>query len=210
MGIHQCPLIVRSSKWLDIRSSIRTSQDVIRYLGTHWHQWWVCLTLVNGIHQWPVIQWFLFMLDIDTFIHMTRIVPLGFVAGEDYTLFHDSLSSYSSMNSDLWEHDSSTFSYFFFCMIHQHQFRFLHFTFSDLAVSVVVVPTVAIKTFVVIEVAVTAVTTVVVIAVIVTADYNIHRYIGYNNLCYGSCSSSRSRSCNSDATVAVTFHMILQ
>jgi len=46
-----------------------------------------CLTLVNGIHQWPVIQWFLFMLDLDTFIRMTRIVPLGFVAGEDYTLF---------------------------------------------------------------------------------------------------------------------------
>ena len=45
------------------------------------------LALVNGIHQWPIIQWFLFMLDLDTFICMTRIVPLGFVAGEDYTLF---------------------------------------------------------------------------------------------------------------------------
>ena len=45
------------------------------------------LTLVNVIHQWPVIQWFLFMLDLDTYIRMIRIVPSGFVAGEDYTLF---------------------------------------------------------------------------------------------------------------------------
>ena len=27
------------------------------------------------------------MLDINTFIRMTRIVPSGFVAGEDYTFF---------------------------------------------------------------------------------------------------------------------------
>ena len=27
------------------------------------------------------------MLDLNTFIHMTRIVPSGFVAGEDYTFF---------------------------------------------------------------------------------------------------------------------------
>ena len=90
MGIHQCPLIVRSCKWLGIISFIHTLQDVLGYLGTHWHQWWVCLALVNDIHQWMVIQWILFMLDIDTFIHMTRIVPSGFAAGEDYTLFHDS------------------------------------------------------------------------------------------------------------------------
>ena len=85
MGIDQCPLIVRSCKWLDIRPSIRTSQDVLRYLGTHWHQWWVCLALVNNIHQWSVIQWLLFMLDINTFIRMTRIVPSCFIVGEDYT-----------------------------------------------------------------------------------------------------------------------------
>ena len=47
----------------------------------------IFLSLVNDIHQWSVIQWFLFMLDLDTFIRMTRIVPLGFVAGEDYTFF---------------------------------------------------------------------------------------------------------------------------
>ena len=87
MGIHQCPLVSRSCKWLDINTSICTSQDVLGYLGTHWYQWWVCLALVNDIHQWPVIQWFLFMLDLDTFIRMTRIVPSGFVAGEDYTFF---------------------------------------------------------------------------------------------------------------------------
>jgi len=114
MGIHQCPLIVRSCKWLDISPSIHTSQDVLRYLGTHWHQWWVCLALVNDMHQWPVIQWFLFMLDINTFFRMIRLVPSSFVAGEDYTLLHDSLSSYSSMNSDLWEYHSSTFSLYLF------------------------------------------------------------------------------------------------
>jgi hypothetical protein len=94
------------------------------------------------------------MLDIDTFIRMTRFVPLGFVAGEDYTLFHDSLSSYSSMISDLWEHDSSTFSYFLFSMLHQHQFRFLHYTFSDSAVTVIVVPAVVVTIVSVMAVAV--------------------------------------------------------
>ena len=43
--------------------------------------------LVNDIHQWSVIQSFIFMLDLDTYIHMIRTVPLGFVAGEDYTFF---------------------------------------------------------------------------------------------------------------------------
>ena len=73
-----------------------------------------CITLVNGMNQWPVIQWFLFMLDINTFFRMIRIVPRSLVADEDYTLFHDSLSSYSSMNSDLWEYHSSTFSIYLF------------------------------------------------------------------------------------------------
>ena len=87
MGIHQCPLIVKSCKWLDISTSIRTSQDVLGYLGTHWHHWWFFLALVNRIHQWLVIQRFLFMLDLDTYIRMIRTVPLGFVAGEDYIFF---------------------------------------------------------------------------------------------------------------------------
>ena len=84
MGIHQCPLIVRSCKWLDRKSFIHTLQDVLRYLGTHWNQWWDCLKLVNEIHQWSVRKWIIFMFDIDTFIHMVRIVPSIFVAGEDY------------------------------------------------------------------------------------------------------------------------------
>ena len=109
MGIHQCPLIFRSYKWLDISTSIHTSQDVLGYLGTHWHQWWVCLALVNDIHQWSVIQWLIFMLDIDTFIRMTRIVPSSFTAGEDYTLFHDSISSCSSTFPATWEYHSNTF-----------------------------------------------------------------------------------------------------
>jgi len=87
MGIHHCPLIVRSCKWLNIISFIYTLQDVLRCLGTHWHQWWDFLTLVNDIHQWPVIQWILFMLEIDTFIHMIIIVPSGFVEFEDYIFF---------------------------------------------------------------------------------------------------------------------------
>ena len=87
MGIHQCPLIIRYCKWLNIISFIRTLHDVHRYLGTHWHQWWDCLALLNDIHHWSVIQWFLSMFDINIFIHMVRIVPLGFVAGEDYIIF---------------------------------------------------------------------------------------------------------------------------
>ena len=45
------------------------------------------LALDKGIHQSTMIQWFLFMLDINTFIRMTIIVPSGFVVGGDYTLF---------------------------------------------------------------------------------------------------------------------------
>ena len=45
------------------------------------------LALVNDIPKWSVIQWFLFMLDLDTYVCMIRTVPLGFVAGEDYTFF---------------------------------------------------------------------------------------------------------------------------
>ena len=41
------------------------------------------LALVNDIHQWLVIQWFLFMLDLEKYIHRIRTVPLGFVVGED-------------------------------------------------------------------------------------------------------------------------------
>ena len=68
------------------------------------------LTLVNDIHQWSVIQWFLFMLDLDTYIRMIRTVPLGFVVGEYYTIFsHDSISSCRCMTSNLWEYCSSTF-----------------------------------------------------------------------------------------------------
>ena len=73
--------------WLDINSFIHTLHDVLRYLGTHWHQWWYCLALVNKIHQSLVIQWLLSMFDIDTFIRMVRIVPSSFVAGEDYIIF---------------------------------------------------------------------------------------------------------------------------
>ena len=45
------------------------------------------LALVNNIHQGSVIQSFLFMLDLNTYIRMIRTIPLGFVASEDYTFF---------------------------------------------------------------------------------------------------------------------------
>ena len=47
----------------------------------------ICLALVNDIHQWSIIQWFLSMLDLDTYIRMIRAAPLGFLAGEYYLLF---------------------------------------------------------------------------------------------------------------------------
>ena len=94
-------------------------------------------------------------------------------------------------------------------MIHQHQFRSLHCTFSDSAMTVVVVLAVAVTTVVVIAIIATAVTTVIVIEVVVTVDYDSNRYSSYNSICYGSCNSSRSYSCSSATTVAVAFHMIL-
>ena len=38
------------------------------------------------MHQWLVIQWLLFILDVDTFIRMIRIVPSGVVTIEDYII----------------------------------------------------------------------------------------------------------------------------
>ena len=123
MGIHQCPLIVRSCKWLDINSFILTLHDVLRYLGTHWHQWWDCLTLVNGIHQWLVIQWLLSMFDINTFIHMVRIAPSNFVAGEDYIFLWSSWAFLQQHTSAIWEYHSSTFSSHLLLHLTKHQFR---------------------------------------------------------------------------------------
>ena len=133
MGIHQCPLIVRSFKWLDINAFIHTSQDVLRYLGTHWHQWWYFLALVNDIHQWSVIQWFLSMFDIDTFIRMVRIVPSGFVAGEDYILCitpSTVLQQHTSIHMRIpqfYFHLSS------FTSSNQETVQILYFTFYDAA-----------------------------------------------------------------------------
>ena len=73
-------------------------------------------------------------------------------------------------------------------MIHQHQFRSLHFTCSDSAVTIVAVPAVAITTVIVTAVVVPAVTTVVVTAV---------------------PASSSGFHYSHAATVAVTFHMVL-
>ena len=107
MGIHQCPLIIRSYKWLDIKSFIRTLHYLLRYLGTHWNQWWDCLTMVNYIHQWLVIQWFLSMFNIDTFIRMVIIVPSSFVVGEDYILF---MTSSAVLQQHTSSHMSTTVS----------------------------------------------------------------------------------------------------
>ena len=91
-----------------------------------------CLALDNDIHHWSVIQWIIFMLDIDTFIRMIRIVPLGLVAGEDYTLFHDLISSCSSM-FQLYESTTVPLSYFLFSTIHSAtvQIFSLHILWSN-------------------------------------------------------------------------------
>ena len=107
MGIHQCPLIIRSCKWLNISSFIRTLHDVLRYLGTHWHQWRDCLALLNEIHQWSVIQWLISMFDINIFIRMVRIVPSGFAAGGYYIIFMASLTVLQQHTSN---HMSTTVS----------------------------------------------------------------------------------------------------
>ena len=130
MGIHQCPLIIRSCKWLNISSFIHTLHDVHRYLGTHWYQLWDFLALVNDIHQWSVIQWFIFMLDIDTFIRMTRIVPLSFVAGEDYIPFiaPSAVLQYTSIHMRV---PKFYFSLSSFTSSNQAAVQILHFTFYD-------------------------------------------------------------------------------
>ena len=123
MGRHQCTLIIRSCKWLDIISFIRTLHDVLRYLGIHWHQWWDCLTLVNDIHQWSVIQWLLSMFDIDTFIHMVRIVPSIFVAGEDYIFCMTPSAILQQHTLSIWEYHSSTFISHILIHTTKQQFR---------------------------------------------------------------------------------------
>ena len=130
MGIHQCCFIVRSCKWLNINSFIHTLHNVLRYLGTHWHQWWDCLALVNDIHQWSVIQWLLFMFEINTFIHMVRIVPSGFVVGEDYILCMTSSTVLQQHTSAIWEYHGSTFNCHIL-LLTTKKFIFLHFTFYD-------------------------------------------------------------------------------
>ena len=131
MGIHQCHLIISSCKWVDISSFTHTLYDVRRYLGTHCHQWWYFLTLVNDIHQWSVIQWLISMIDIDTFIHMVRIVPSGFVAGEDYKSFMTPSTVLQHTSNHMKYHHSSTSSFHLLLHPTKQQFRFLHFTFYD-------------------------------------------------------------------------------
>ena len=71
-----------------------------------------CLALVNGIHQSPVIQWFISMLDIDTFIRTTRILASGFVAGEDYTLFFMTPSAVAETWLQIYEYTTVPLSAF--------------------------------------------------------------------------------------------------
>ena len=105
MGIHQCPFIVRSCKWLDINSFIHTLHDVLRYLGTHWHQWWDCHALVNDIHQSSVFQWLLSMFDVDTFSH-GKNCNVGFCSRWRLYIFHDRHQQFYS--SILQPYESTT------------------------------------------------------------------------------------------------------
>ena len=52
------------------------------------------------------------MLDLDTFIRMTRIVPLGFVAGEDYTLFFMTPSAVAETWLQIYEYTTVPLSAF--------------------------------------------------------------------------------------------------
>ena len=131
MGMHQYPLIIRSCNWLNINSFILTLHDLLRYLGTHWHQWWYFLALVNDIHQWSVIQWLLSMFDIDTFIRMVRIVPSGFVAGEDDIFCMTPSAVLQQHTSAIWEYHSSTFISHLLLHPTKQQFIILQFTLYD-------------------------------------------------------------------------------
>ena len=114
----------------------------VRCTWVHWHSLTSLvsfLALVNGIHQWPVIQWFLFMLNLDTFIHMTRIVPLGFVASEYYTFFFMTPSAVAETWLQIYECTMVPLSSF-------HIFHYLSVAVQTPPLHITVVPTITAAT----------------------------------------------------------------
>jgi len=68
MGLYHWPLIEIFHQVLKFNSLIHTRWIVLGYLGCHWHHWWwiqsltslmISLTLVNDIHYWLIVKWFL-------------------------------------------------------------------------------------------------------------------------------------------------------
>ena len=96
MGIHQCPLIVRSCKWLDINSFIRTLHDVLRYFGTHWHQWWDCLTLVNDIPLMVGNPMTSFHVRHRHIYSHGKNCTIGFCSYWRLYILHDSINSFTA------------------------------------------------------------------------------------------------------------------
>ena len=71
------------------------------------------------------------MFDIDTFIRMVRIVPLGFVASEDYIFF---MTSSAILQQHTFSHvrlPQFCFQLSFLTSSNQTAVQFLHFTFYD-------------------------------------------------------------------------------
>ena len=76
------------------------------------------------------------MLNIDTFIHMVRIVPSIFVAGEDYILCMTMISSFTAAYFSHMRVPQFYFQLSSFTSSNQAAVQILHFTFYDLAAAV--------------------------------------------------------------------------
>ena len=133
MGIHQCPLIIRSCKWLDINSFILTSQDVLRYLGPHWHQWWYWLALVNDIHQWSIIQWILSDVRHRYIYSHNKNCTIGFCSGWRLYTFHDTISSFTAAYFSHMRLPQFYFQFSSFISSNQATVQISHFAFYDSA-----------------------------------------------------------------------------
>ena len=75
VGFHQWPLIEIFYRVFNFKSFIHTWEDVLRYLGHHWHQWWSPLHLLT-LSIWLVIKWFRPCLTSRYCNHMVRFVSL--------------------------------------------------------------------------------------------------------------------------------------
>ena len=98
--------ILQATRLRHIHSSLSRCTEV------PWHSFTLlasCLALVNDFHYWLVIQWFLPMLNFDTFIRMVRIVPwiLALMKTNGF------MESTTTCNSTFYWFLVATCSYFF-------------------------------------------------------------------------------------------------